>query len=133
MAGTPPAFVNPGGGDSSGGGGGWPTEPPGGSTSDSITYYREKYGGTGSDASTFYGYGGGAGGGPPPSIDISAFLPNYTETDKGETRKKKSTPTVSEYISSSLSLKTTYKRPLYLRTNMLLLSQSTYLQQSTAV
>lgn len=85
MAGTPPPWVDTGGdgtpppwvdtGDDSGGG--RPTEP-GGSTSD-LTYYEEKFGGGGSESSGAYG------GGPPPGIDVSAFLPDYTETDKGGT------------------------------------------------
>lgn len=59
-------------GDDDGNGG-----PPAGSSSsnsDELTYWQEKYGVTGSSS----------GGGPPPSVDISAFVFNYNDTDKGE-------------------------------------------------
>lgn len=55
----------------------------GGSSSDSsstsLTYYEKKYGGGGTSST-------GAGG-PPPGIDISSFVPSYTQTDKGERRE----------------------------------------------
>lgn len=49
--------------------------------SDELTYYEDKYGGFGGSSSD---YGSAYGGGPPPSVvDGSAFLPAYTEADKG--------------------------------------------------
>lgn len=60
------------------------------SGSNSLTYFEEKYGG-GSGSSSGYEspYGSAYGGGPPPSVlDGSAFIPVYTEADRGESSRE---------------------------------------------
>lgn len=57
-----------------------------------LTFWEERYGGVGGSSSAYggsggyggSGYGSAYGGGPPPSVlDGSAFIPAFTDTDRG--------------------------------------------------
>lgn len=88
----PPSSVDVGGGPSSD------------SSSTSLTYYEKKYGGGGTSST-------GAGG-PPPGIDISSFVPTYTDTDKGE-RGESACWSAEWLFSSQSTFPTRYNSSIY--------------------
>lgn len=133
----PPSWIDTGDGGTSDYLYGGSSSSQSGSGSDSLTYWEEKYGGGGG--------GNSSSNSTAPSFDASAFLPDYTQADRGLSQTKNEIllvpvrrafllfcfVTIPRFASISLSFSTTRPSPVCIdRPNYL---RSIYIPQETVL